>query len=63
MRTTASLSLFALLALAAHAPNASAAEPAVVPDAADSVYCVYLDPTGVGTIQLHPGGKYCVPGP
>jgi hypothetical protein len=63
MRTTASLSLLALFALTAQAPSASAAEPAAAPDAAVSVYCVYLDPTGVGTIQLHPGGKYCVPGP
>ena len=30
---------------------------------ATAVYCVEVGPAGVGTTQIYPGGKYCVPGP
>jgi hypothetical protein len=60
-----SLSLLVLAASLIAAPAAVAATAPAPPAAAsaDSVYCVYLGPAGVGSTQLYPGGKYCVPGP
>jgi hypothetical protein len=73
MRQIATVSLFALVAVVPSAPSALAAEgaPEAAPTTAAgtdqaatlSVYCFYVDPAGVGTTQLYPGGKYCVPYP
>lgn len=73
MRRLATVTLLALVTAIQAPPSALAAFDAPVavpmtaaatgqPDAL-SVYCFYVDPAGVGTTQLYPGGKYCVPWP